>query len=285
MVNDIQTTDGKGRCTAPLALDTSAAFGAINHSILCQWLQYTFGMNSSVLDWLRSFMFPVAAGGERLNTAPYEYAAPQGSVLGPLLFLLYVAPVSDIAAAHHVSIHQYADDIQTYIAFQPWCRGHCALPLLPPCNGFMPFRCSPTFLYRLGTGYMEQYSCCCPRFWQHGVSNLLWKHISLTLSTCHVTDSHPLAPLIHSNVTYGANLRNAYCIVLYCIISYHIVSYHIGMDSNISRKVKMKFWKTSYNTLEHTVEKNCAVYLLLAGHDSMSILMWHGRCMNLLSVI
>jgi len=30
---------------------------------------------------------------------------------------LYVAPVSDLATAHHVSIYQYADDIQSYIAF------------------------------------------------------------------------------------------------------------------------------------------------------------------------
>jgi len=37
------------------------------------------------------------------------------------MFSPYVAPVRDIAAANHVSIHQYADDIQTYIAIQPQC--------------------------------------------------------------------------------------------------------------------------------------------------------------------
>jgi len=48
------------------------------------------------------------------------------------LFSLYVAPVSDFAAAHHVSIHRYADDIQMYIAFQPQCL--CGLSQLITCT-------------------------------------------------------------------------------------------------------------------------------------------------------
>ena len=125
IVNDIRTAAGDGRCTALLALDISAAFDAVNHSLLCQRLQHTFGMNGSALDWLRSFASGgsqyVAAGDERSVTAPCESGVPQGSVLGPLLFSPYVAPVNNNAVAHHVSIHQYADDIQTYIAIQPPC--------------------------------------------------------------------------------------------------------------------------------------------------------------------
>jgi len=46
-----------------------------------------------------------------------------------LLFSLYVAPVSNIAVARHVSIHQYADDIQTYIAIQPQCPDSLSQPV------------------------------------------------------------------------------------------------------------------------------------------------------------
>jgi len=124
-VNDIRTSADQGRCITLLALDISAALDAVNHSILCQRLLHTFGLNGLALDWLRSFVSGhsqyVAAGGKRSETALCESGVLQGSVLGPLLFSLYVAPVSNIAIAHHVSIHQYANDIQTYISIQPQC--------------------------------------------------------------------------------------------------------------------------------------------------------------------
>jgi len=44
--------------------------------------------------------------------SPVLFGVPRGSILGPLLFLLYTADVASIAQQHDVSVHSYADDTQ-----------------------------------------------------------------------------------------------------------------------------------------------------------------------------
>ncbi len=56
---------------------------------------------------------------------------PQGSVLGPLLFAMYISPIGNIVAAHSLRYHQYADDTQLYMALEP--SDDCTFNALSRC--------------------------------------------------------------------------------------------------------------------------------------------------------
>lgn len=56
----------------------------------------------------------MSVNGVSSAPAPLKYGVPQGSVLGPVLFLLYSQPISEIVSHHSLSHHSYSDDNQLY---------------------------------------------------------------------------------------------------------------------------------------------------------------------------
>jgi hypothetical protein len=109
------------KITALCLLDLSAAFDTIDHSILVHRLSSWFGLNGTVLSWLQSYLssrnFVVNIKEFQSNPLPLHQGVPQGSVLGPLLFILYTTPLSSLISDSSIKHHLYADDTQLFISF------------------------------------------------------------------------------------------------------------------------------------------------------------------------
>jgi len=104
-------------------LDLSAAFDSVDHGTLLQRLQTSYGLGGPVLDWFTSYLSNrtqyVRLPTTRSAESAVLYGVPQGSVLGPILFLLYTADLLQLIRRHHLYPHAYADDTQIYGSCNP----------------------------------------------------------------------------------------------------------------------------------------------------------------------
>ena len=119
--NHIINSISQQKVTALCLLDLSAAFDTIDHSILIERLSSWFGLNGTVLSWMKSYLshrsFKVTLNGTESSVFQLFYGVPQGSVLGPLLFTLYTTPLSSLISHSTVNHHLYADDTQLFVSF------------------------------------------------------------------------------------------------------------------------------------------------------------------------
>lgn len=106
-------------CVIVVLLDLTAAFDTVDHEILISHLEQWVGIRGMALKWLRSFLedqtFFVSFGDSMSSSAPPLCGVPQGSVLGPLLFSLYLLLLGSILRKHGSSLHCYADSSQIYV--------------------------------------------------------------------------------------------------------------------------------------------------------------------------
>ena len=102
------------RVTIMAALDLSAAFDTVDHSILQSVLLRRFAISDTVLQWFTSYLedrvFKVQIGVETSTRHTINYSVPQGSCGGPVLFTMYAATLDDHLASRSQELLGYADD-------------------------------------------------------------------------------------------------------------------------------------------------------------------------------
>ena len=86
-------------------------------------LQTSFGIYGALLDWFKSYLSArnqsVSIPGALSNSFSLDWGIPQGSCLGPLLYIIYSSKLFNIIERHLPNSHCCADNSQIYLSFKP----------------------------------------------------------------------------------------------------------------------------------------------------------------------
>ncbi|XP_073240100.1 uncharacterized protein [Porites lutea] len=115
----LQAMDNK-KVSIMVLLDMSKAFDSIRHDILLSKLQ-NLDFSQGALDWFQSYLSNrqqcVRIGDAVSKVLPLEFGVPQGSILGPVLFTIYVNDL--LSVPKRCLSASYVDDCKLYLSFSP----------------------------------------------------------------------------------------------------------------------------------------------------------------------
>ena len=123
VLNDILCSVDTGKVSLLVLLDLSAAFDTINHQLLLERLHLQVGITGTAHRWFVSYLEDrsqtVCVGASFSEPKNLSCGVPQGSVLGPVLFSLYMSQLGAIIDDYQINRQSFADDSQLYDHFTP----------------------------------------------------------------------------------------------------------------------------------------------------------------------
>ena len=106
----------KKKVTAMVLIDLSKAIDSISHTILLKKLK-GLGVSSPALSWFQSYLTDryqcTRVGTSVSDPLPVKHGVPQGSILGPLLFTLYMSDLPH--SVKHCEIEPFVDYTKLYL--------------------------------------------------------------------------------------------------------------------------------------------------------------------------
>uniref|UniRef100_A0AAR2M4G4 Reverse transcriptase domain-containing protein n=1 Tax=Pygocentrus nattereri TaxID=42514 RepID=A0AAR2M4G4_PYGNA len=206
IINDLLLFTDQGNVSLLVLLDLSAAFDTIDHAILLDRLENLVGVTGTALSWFRSYLSDryqfVNVKGESSVRAKVIYGVPQGSVLGPILFTIYMLPLGTIISKHGINFHCYADDTQLYISSKP--DDKIKLAKIEDCvkdikdwmsNNFLLLNSDKTEVLLLG-----------PKLARHRLSNSTLKLNNLSVSSSLSVKN--LGVMIDADLSFDTHISN-----------------------------------------------------------------------------
>ena len=117
LVDKITSAIDEKKYTVGIFLDLSKAFDTVNHDILFDKLSF-YGIRGLPLDWLKNYFLNrfqyVEYNGSSSFYNTIKCGVPQGSILGPLLFLIYINDICN--ASEFLEFILFADDTNLFLS-------------------------------------------------------------------------------------------------------------------------------------------------------------------------